>query len=229
MPWEGMLVVAHVVGAALGVGAATASDSVFMRSIRNRRFSSEQFVLTRSVSDVVLAGMALVALTGIGLLLLNPELIGEAKFLAKMTAVATLLANGLVFHVWVMPFLKENRDTWLGEEALSAGRRWLFAGAGAVSAVSWFTALILGASGDIQLPLWVMLLGYVALLVGGAVTAFLLLSHLIFAPAPPADVEAEESTLGEAPGGADWEAIVIGVLLVLLVGALGLAALGFLG
>jgi hypothetical protein len=227
MPWEGMLVVAHVVGAALGVGAATASDSVFMRSIRNRRFSSEQFVLTRSVSDVVLVGMALVALTGIGLLLLNPELIGQAKFLAKMAAVVTLLANGVVFHVWILPYLKQHRDTWLGQEALTTGRRWLFAGAGAVSAVSWYTALILGASGDIELPLWLMLLGFVALLVGGAVTAFLLLSHLIFAPAPPAEVEAEDSTLGEAPGGTDWEAIVIGVLLVLLVGALGLAALGF--
>lgn len=229
MPWEGMLVVAHVVGAALGVGAATASDSVFIRSIRNRRVSSEQFVLLRSVSDVVLVGMGLVALTGMGLLLLNPELIGEAKFLTKMLAVVTLLANGLVFHLWIFPYLKQHRDSWLGEESLTAGRRWLFAGAGAVSAVSWYTALILGASGDIELPLWLMVGGFATLLIGGSVAAFLLLSHVIFAPAPTAEVEAEESTLGEAPGGIDWEAIVIGVLLVLLVGALGLVAFGFLG
>jgi hypothetical protein len=229
MPWEGMLVVAHVVGAAIGVGAATASDSVFLRSIRNRRVSSEQFVLIRSVSDVVLIGMALVALTGMGLLLLNPDLITQAKFQAKMLAVVTLLANGLVFHVWIFPFLKAHRDAWLGEGTLTAGRRLLLAGGGAVSAVSWYTALVLGASGDLDLGLPLMVLGFIALLIGGSVMAFLLLSHLIFAPAPPAAVEAEESTLGEGPAGADWETIIIGVLLVLLVGTLGLAAFGVLG
>jgi hypothetical protein len=229
MPWEGLLVIAHIVGAALGVGAATASDSVFMRSIRNRQVSSEQFVLIRSVSDVVLAGMALVALTGVGLLILNPGLIEQAGFQAKMIAVVTVLANGLVFHVWILPYLKQHRDTWLGQETLTTVRRWLFAGAGAVSAVSWYTALVLGAADPLNVGLPLKLVVFGALLVGGIVAAFLLLSHLIFAPAPPAEVEAEDSTLGEAPGGADWESIVIGALLVVLLGALGLAAFGFLG
>ncbi len=228
MPLEGLLIVAHVVGAAIGVGAATASDSVFMRSIRNRRVSSEQFVLIRSVSDVVLAGMALVAVTGIGLLVLNPELIAQAKFQAKMLAVVALLANGVVFHVWVFPFLKAHRDTWLGEETLTLGRRWLFAAAGAVSAVSWYTALILGLIDPLEVGLPLKALVFAALLVGGAVAAFLLLSHLIFAPAPPAELEAEETTLGEAPGGTDWEAIVIGGLLIAVLAVLGLAAVGLI-
>jgi hypothetical protein len=229
MPLEGILVIAHVVGAALGVGAATASDSVFLRSIRNRRVSSEQFVLIRSVSDVVLGGMALVALTGVGLLLLSPENITDAKFQAKMLAVLAILANGLVFHVWIFPYLKAHRDKFMGKDSLTAPRRLLFGGAGAVSAVSWYSALVLGAMDPIDVGLPVKLIVYLALVAGGAVAAFLLLSHLIFAPAPRAEVEAEESTLGEGPAGVDWEALVIGGLLVVLLGALALVGLGIIG
>lgn len=229
MPLDGLLVIAHIVGAAMGVGAATASDSIFMRSIRNRRISSEQFVLIRSVSDVVLLGMAIVALTGVGLLLLDSSLIEQAKFQVKMLAVVAILVNGLVFHVWIFPYLKRHRDTRMGNDSLTAGRRWLFAGAGAVSAVSWYSALILGAMDPIDVGLPIKLLAYLALVAGGAVAAFLLLSHLIFAPAPPPEVEAEDSTLGEAPGGTDWEAIVIGGLLVVVLGVLSVVGLGLLG
>jgi hypothetical protein len=223
------LVVAHVVGAATGVGAATASDSVFLRSIRHRRVSSEQFVLIRSTSDVVLVGMTLVALTGVGLLLLSPELIQEPKFQAKMLVVVALLANGLLFHLRILPYLKARRDRWLGDESLTAGRRLLFAGAGAVSAVSWYSALILGAMAPVDIGLPLMAGVYLAVVVAGAVAAYLLLSHLIFAPAPPPEVEAEESTLGEGPAGVDREALVIGGLLVVLVGTLLAVAAGLIG
>jgi hypothetical protein len=143
MPLEGLLVIAHIVGAAMGVGSATASDSIFLRSIRNRRISSEQFVLIRSVSDVVLGGMALVSLTGVGLLLLNPELIDQAKFQVKMLAVVAILGNGLVFHVWIFPWLNRHRDSFMGQESLNAGRRWLFAGARhGVSCAGYLTAFL---------------------------------------------------------------------------------------
>lgn len=224
MPWNEILVLGHLVGAALGVGAASASDVVFLRSIRHRRISSEQFVLIRSVADVVLLGMALVALTGVGLLLLGPELIAQAKFQAKMLAVLALIVNGLVFHLRVLPWLMRRRDTWLGKEELTTRRRWFFATTGAVSAVSWYTALILGAVDPVGLGLITKVAVYVIFVVTGAVTAFLVLSHLIFAPAPPVEEEATETTLGETPaGGIDWEVIVIAGLLVLVLGALAVA------
>lgn len=229
MSLDALLVVAHVVGAALGVGSATASDSVFLRSIRNRRLSSEQFVLMRSVSDVVLLGMAIVAVTGMGLLLLRPEAIDDPKFQAKMIAVVAVIANGLVFHMGVLPWLLKHRDRRLGNDQLTRGRRLLFGATGAVSAVSWYSALVLGAMDPIDIGLPVKLIVYAALVAGGAVAAFLLLSHIIFAPAPPASEEAEESTLGESPAGVDWEAVVIAGLLVAVLGVLAAVAFGFVG
>jgi hypothetical protein len=39
--WMLALTIIHVIGAALGVGGATASDALFIRSVRNRTISSE--------------------------------------------------------------------------------------------------------------------------------------------------------------------------------------------
>ncbi|HWH23579.1 MAG TPA: hypothetical protein VNW68_01670 [Candidatus Limnocylindria bacterium] len=229
MDWHPLVVVAHIVGAAIGVGGALATDSVFLRSIRNRRISSEQFLLIRSVSDVVLLGLGLVALTGVVLLLMNPGLLGEASFQAKMLIVLVLLINGLAFHLYVLPYLARHRDLWLEGEVLSRRQRWLFATSGALSGVSWFGALILGAwdPPEIGLPLKVAI--YAAIAIGASVLAFLILSHVIFKPAPDPREEAETGTLGEGPAGIEWEAFLIGGITLVVVAAVALVGFGMIG
>ncbi|CAN5764017.1 hypothetical protein BH23CHL7_BH23CHL7_04890 [soil metagenome] len=229
MEWQPLIVVAHIVGAAIGVGSAMATDSVFLRSIRNRHISSEQLLLIRSVSDVVMIGLGLVGLTGVTLLFLEPGLINEAKFQAKMLVVVVLLLNGLAFHGLVLPYMAKHRDSWLGSEVLSTPRRWIFAISGAVSGVSWFTALILGAWDPPAIGLALYVLIYLGVVVGASVLAFLVLSHLIFRPAPDPREEAATGTLGEGPAGIEWETILIGLLTAIVVGALALVGLGIVG
>lgn len=229
MEWQPLIVVAHIVGAAIGVGGAMATDSVFLRSIRNRHLSSEQLLLIRSVSDVVLIGLGLVALTGIALLLLDTQLIADAKFQAKMVVVVVLLLNGLVFHLWVLPYLAQHRDHWLGQDVLSLPRRWVFAITGALSGVSWFAALILGAWDPPEVGFVLKVLVYLAVAAGASVTAFLVLSHILFRPAPDPKEEAATGTLGEGPAGIEWEAIVIAGVTVVVVGVLALVGLGVIG
>jgi hypothetical protein len=229
MDWQPLIVVAHIVGAAIGVGGSMATDSVFLRSIRNRHISSEQFLLIRSVSDVVMIGLGLVALTGVALLLLSPELINNAKFQAKMLVVVVLLVNGLLFHGLVLPYLAKHRDQWLGGELLSLPRRWVFAASGAISGVSWFAALILGAWDPPEIGFVLKVAIYLAIAVGASVAAFLVLSHIIYKPAPDPREEAATGTLGEGPGGIEWETFLIAGLTAVVVGALLLVGLGVIG
>jgi hypothetical protein len=229
MDLQPLIVVAHIVGAAIGVGGAMATDSVFLRSIRNRHVSSEQFLLIRSVSDVVMIGLGLVALTGVALLLMNTGLINEASFQAKMLVVVVLLVNGLLFHGLVLPFMAKHRDQWLSGEVLSLPRRWVFAVSGALSGVSWFAALILGAWDPPEIGFPAKALIYLAIAVGASVLAFLVLSHILFRPAPDPREEAATGTLGEGPAGIEWETILIGVLTLIVVGALALVGLGIIG
>jgi MFS family permease len=220
MPWVEILVVAHVVGAAIGVGAATASDSVFLRALRNRRISSDQYLMITSVSDVVLLGLAAVTLTGSGLVWFNPELIGEAGFQAKMIVVGVLLLNGIVFHVAVIPFLETHRDRHLGEEELSPSRRALLASSGTLSAVSWYGALVLGAMPDVNWPLIAFLGIYGVLLAGGAVVAFFVLRHITPEPGEHDELRAEHE---REHGSTSWERYLVGGLLAVFIGSMALA------
>ncbi len=220
MTWSEILIIAHIVGAAIGVGAATASDSVFLRSIRNRRITSDQFLLVTSVSDVVLLGLTAVTLTGAGLVLLSPELITQPGFQAKMVVVGVLLLNGIGFHLSVIPFLEEHRDQRMDDATLSAPRRALLAGSGTLSAVSWYAALIIGAMPQVGWPLIAFLGIYAVLLAGGAVVAFMVLRHVT----PELDEEEKLKAEHEQEHGKTrWEIYTVGALLALFVASVAIA------
>jgi hypothetical protein len=222
MSWHEALVIAHIVGAAIGVGAATATDSAFLRSIRNRRVTSDQFLLVTSVSDVVLLGLAVVTLTGAGLVILSPELIMQPGFQAKLMAVGVLLVNGIGFHQVVIPFLEEHRDVRLDDEALSPARRALLAGSGTLSAVSWYAALVLGAMPAVDWPLIAFLAIYGVLLAGGAAIAFLVLRHVT----PELDEEEKLKVEHEQEHQKTrWEILAVLVLLLVFAASVGLAVL----
>ncbi|WP_194757239.1 hypothetical protein [Aliidiomarina indica] len=176
-----ILTIIHVIGAAIGLGSATASDSTFMRAIRNRVVSHDQLVLIRSVSHVVMVGLALVVLTGAGLLLHNPSILQHDFFQAKMTAVLILILNALVFHTFIHRFLENHCERELSPEVI--GRKMpIFAVSGAISVVSWYLPLIFIVAGRTEFSLPVYLTVYFVLVAGGAVLAYLLMSHILFYP-----------------------------------------------
>jgi hypothetical protein len=68
-----------VVSAAVGVGAAATSDAIFLRSIRNRIISRDQYVLVREASRVVVGGLTALVLTGVFMMFQNPVLIESSR------------------------------------------------------------------------------------------------------------------------------------------------------
>lgn len=170
-------------GVAVGAGGAAASDPLFLSSIRNRRISSDQLVLLHVVSRVVLAGLGLVILSGMGLILLHAHLLQDGTFLAKMTIVFVIAVNGTVFHARVLPVLEEHVDEKLDEETLNEELP-LLAVTGALSSVSWFSALILGVLLHLSLPYLLLINIYLVAVVGAVIAAYLVISHIIFSPQP---------------------------------------------
>lgn len=174
-----ILTVLHVLGAAIGVGAAATSDSIFLTSIRNRRISRDQFVLISKSSDVVLGGLALLVITGIALFLYDKALWQLPHFQAKMTAVIVLMINGIVFHTKVIPLLEKCKHEKISEHVISSNH-WLLSITGCVSVVSWFSAIIIAVIGPVEVYYVVYMGIYLALIVIGSVTAYFVFSHLIF-------------------------------------------------
>jgi hypothetical protein len=225
MTWYDLTVVIHVVGAAIGVGAATSSDWLFLHSIRDRVITSEQYNFLNRVSHVVMAGLAIVVLSGVAIVLQNGEVFGYPSFLAKMFFVFLLIINGFVFHVVLLRFLRDHRDERLTDETL-ANRLWLFATTGALSVVSWYGALLIGAMDPLQISIWLLLGIYFGVIVGAAVVAYLLLSHLIFSPmarsSTPSEFSAKERYEAEHVR-FSWSKILLALLFTFFVGGLAVA------
>ncbi|CAN5898199.1 hypothetical protein BH24BAC1_BH24BAC1_15330 [soil metagenome] len=181
------LLLFHLLGLALGVGGATASDMLFIRSVYNRKVSADQFLLIRTLSLLVMVGLVLVVLSGLGFLILvwvnegEMPVLRSSHFQTKMVAVFFLIINGIAFHSIVFKFLKKHVDTVMPQDLLGE-RIWVLALTGAVSITSWYGAFLLGFFGPIDISVWILLLLYGGLIGAGTLAAYLVLSHMFFRP-----------------------------------------------
>lgn len=144
------LVILHIIGVSLGVGGATISDFLFFKTIKDGRIERTEFDLLKMASSVVWIGLTLLAFSGVGLLLFerlvphgHESLVYSAPFLAKMTIVLVIFLNGLVMHWKVFPICESSLDRPLAGSEFIKKRAVAFS-TGAISIVSWYSALILG-------------------------------------------------------------------------------------
>jgi hypothetical protein len=187
----------HIMGVAIGVGAATATDPLFLSSIRNRKLSSDQLVLLHNISRVVMAGLTLVVLSGIAHLWLHPTAIYNTGFLAKMTIVFIVAVNGMLFHFKVLPHLEEHVDERMNPKSLCEELP-LMAATGALSGVSWYSALILAFLMPFEFPYLLLFSAYLTVVTGAIIVAYLALSHIIFTPQPEPEQVLEEERFPRA-------------------------------
>lgn len=144
------LVILHVIGTAIGAGGATFSDWIFFNAAKDGKIDKSELRLLKSGSVLVIFGLLILIITGLGFLL-HYQLVpgsGEAapKAFAKIIIVAILTVNGWVLHRYVLPLLTaaaEKNQTLV--ESIIMQKKSLVLSSGAISIVSWYTALILGA------------------------------------------------------------------------------------
>ncbi len=135
----------HVFGAILGAGAAFVSDGMFFSSIKDGRMTATELRFLRLGSHFVWTGVGILIFSGIFLVALDPtHYLNSSKFLAKMTIVAVIIANGLVFHLVHVPVLHRHEGIYFSTSAEFRKKSSLILVSGAVSMISWLSAIILG-------------------------------------------------------------------------------------
>ncbi len=131
----------------------------------------------QTLSRIMWASVLLLALSGLGLFLLDPErLLASSKFLSKMMVVAVLVANGAFLHFFISP--KIHRIAYMPADhpkknAFRRFREKMFI-SGGVSIASWYYAFALAVSRFQDVPLLGYLGVYLVLLImafGGALVA----------------------------------------------------------
>jgi len=165
------ILILHIVGVSLGVGGATISDVFFFRFLKDYKISHKEARVLDAVSDVIWAGLAILILTGLGLYLPNSEeLIQNPRFLTKMIVVAIITVNGAVLNLKVQPHLMK---IIFGEHEHHEGEmvfhRRLAFGLGAVSLVSWYSAVFFAMARGLPESFFVLFGSYLAVVAGAVI------------------------------------------------------------
>ena len=174
-----LLTILHLFGLALGMGAALVSDAIFFHSTKDKKIIKTELGILDLGSKLVWLGLFILLISGLGLLITNLDvLLYSSKFWAKMTIVLTLSLNGLFFHHLHLPWIKATKGKKLNSfTSFKQKRSWLLVG-GAISSVSWFSALVLGSLRNIGLSYGVII-GFYALLLIAATTFALVFRNFI--------------------------------------------------
>lgn len=125
-----LLVIMHVIGTVLGVGAATFAEIYYTRFNSDDIVNDEERKVLAVTYTVMRTGLFLLVISGFGFLLYfrlteHVGILTSPSFWAKMTVVAVLVGNAILLQARIMPF------------AVGA----------AVSLTSWYAALVLGVIG----------------------------------------------------------------------------------
>lgn len=146
-----IILTAHIVSASIGFGGAMITDLLFFRFLKDFLVSKKEEEVMQMLATIVLTAMLVIIASGFGLYLGDPLKYNEnPRFWIKMTAVLVACVNGLAMHLFISPRLLElsfrlERDGMLEPDIVARTRRLSRAAfaMGAVSAVSWWTALLI--------------------------------------------------------------------------------------
>ena len=167
---KAVLLFVHLIGLALGLGAATLLDLLVVRMLVAGKIAPSQPAFIEFAAAVVTAGLALLWLSGLGLLAyysaFDLTALQIPKVWAKVAIVAVLTLNGLFIHAAVLPLIKRQAGRGLFD-GISEVRKSLLLTAGAVSITSWFMPVFLAVSRPLNfvVPAQIILAAYVVLLV----------------------------------------------------------------
>lgn len=158
------IVLLHIIGFVLGVGGATISDVLFAKFLHNFKISGKESRVLQTMSQVVWVGLFIIVISGIGIYLPQMAILNEsAKFITKMIIVSIIIINGAILNLVISPnLIKISCSHCINVRHSHFLRRLSFA-LGAISFVSWYSALILGSIKNIPLTLHELLTIYVLL------------------------------------------------------------------
>lgn len=172
LEYKSIIIFFHALSAAIGVGAATVTDVLFFKFLKDYRISHMEKSIMDNLSGVIWVALGLLIVTGLGLFLPESErFLASSKFITKMVAVAVVTVNGLFLNLIISPRIT---DIQFGKEAdpkhehhageLKVMRKLAFA-FGAISITSWYTIFLLGSLRSIPIESGTGILVYAGVLI----------------------------------------------------------------
>ncbi|MCC7356737.1 MAG: hypothetical protein IT410_03980 [Candidatus Doudnabacteria bacterium] len=177
MDYELIALTAHLLGFALGLGGATISDVMFLKSVNEKTITQEKFNTLKTLSRVIWIGLIILIVSGATMFTLiymergSIPMLASPRWQAKLIMVAVVLINGFVFMKKIFPVLRSAVGQTLSLGLLGKNI-WLLAISGTISIVSWYSIFIISILPRTVRPSVFIFLGiYVALIICGSLLA----------------------------------------------------------
>lgn len=153
MDWSTFIKISHLVGTVLGVGAATFIDFFYLRAVKDGKIEPQEVEPIKLLTPFLRLGLVILILSGFGYFLLfrltgHEERLLNPRFLAKMTVVGVIAANGLLLELKKIP--------------IAIG--------GPISSASWWSAFILGAWRGLTWSYWTIMAAYLLVILSAFLT-----------------------------------------------------------
>ncbi|MEK7228147.1 MAG: vitamin K epoxide reductase family protein [Patescibacteria group bacterium] len=155
--------VLHNLGFILGVGAATITDILFFRFLKDGKISLEEKGTMDTLTNTIWLALGILVVSGLALFI--PEqtrLAVSSKFLLKLVVIGAIILNGFILNMFVAPYMR--RLSFEGTAPARHFRRLAFA-LGGISFTSWYIAFFLGSFRKIPISFSVGLVGYAVILI----------------------------------------------------------------
>jgi len=156
----------HIFGVALGAGGSFMADVLFVSATKDKVLDKSELSILKIGSAVTWAGLFILIISGALLFSIDPAAyISSDKFILKMIIVLIITINGLVFHLVHTPRLMKLKGKRLNTSEYFKKYSKSMYYSGAISIVSWVSALILGALRMIPVSVALGLLIYISLVI----------------------------------------------------------------
>jgi hypothetical protein len=173
----------HFVGFIIGLGAATSTDYLFFKFLKDLKISKAESKVLKMMSNLVWIGVFIFTFSGVGLFYGKwQELIYSDSFLAKITIVLIIIINGTILHYIISPHLTKLsfRKKHKKEEMHNLRLKAMLSGL--TSLLSWYYTLFLALNKGYNLKYSVIMGLYIILLLLGYITMYIIhikLEHIV--------------------------------------------------
>jgi len=180
LDYKTITTIIHVLGVILGAGGAFMSDVMFASSIRDEKVTHTEMRFLRLGSIVVWIGLAIIIISGFLIFMTDPNgYLASHKFLAKMTIVAIIVVNGLVFHLIHIPRLHRHIGHHFPSSDEFERSVPILLMNGVISVVSWLAAFILGMMRGLPYNYATIMLTYAIVLALAIILTLTFRSHFV--------------------------------------------------
>lgn len=156
-----IIIILHSLSMAIGLGAATITDVLFFRFLKDGRISKKEHDVMTTLSKVIWFALALAFITGFALYIPKAQILNtSSKFLLKVVVVSVLTINGLILHKYISPKLISISFTRANSNPFLEKIRKISFALGGISITSWYTAFLLGSVSSLPFSAQELIVSY---------------------------------------------------------------------